>query len=104
MNWTISADDTLYRSVAYPVFEPETKKEKKYAKRMNGFYGDIITAIINNADEKGYKCHIRITADKNDEETVVFLIFRARLKGKTIKEFSHKAIWKNGIIISQEKQ
>ncbi len=104
MNWTIKTRSTACGIVSFPFFEAEKKKEKKAAQRMNGFYGDIISAIEKSSAENEYKCYIDISSENTDKGIIVSFTFRARQRGRTIKNISHHAIWKNGVIISQEKQ
>lgn len=101
MNWTIKTSNTASNMISFPFFESEKKKEKKATMRMNAFYGDIISAIEKNCSENECKCYIDITADNTDDGISVGFSFRARQRGRTLKNVSFNTVWKNGVIIKQ---
>lgn len=103
MTWTDKTDSTLDYMIVYPTFEPERKREIKWAKRMNSFYGSVTEAAIKNAAKKGCKCLINITAEKDDGKISVSFSLRIRQRGRTLKFNCHNAVWENGVIVSVKK-
>ncbi|MBR4072263.1 MAG: hypothetical protein IKK26_06895 [Clostridia bacterium] len=99
MKWTVKTQSSTCGVISLPVFEAENKREKKSALRMNNFYGDIISAIEKNFTENDYKYYIDITSENDNDNINVRFSFIARQRGRTIKNVSHNATWKNGVIV-----
>ena len=102
MTYTTATNNSTSHLISYPVFEAESKREIKWAARMNCFYDDIIKAAIKHSASNSAKCYIDITAANEEDGICVSLYYRERQQGRTIKSFSHKAMWQRGIIIKKK--
>jgi len=103
MIWTDKIDNALDHTISYPVFEPERKREIKWAKRMNSFYTGATEAAIKNAAENSYKCLIDVVAEQDGNKISVCFSMRIRQRGRTLKYTCHNAVWEKGVIVSVKK-
>lgn len=104
VNFTVESSFEPYAYIKRPIFASDDKKEKARIQKINSFYDEIILAAVKVSEKTGQKCYIDISADGEDVTFTVKTKIFFRHRGRITASISHVDIWKNGIIIKNNKE